>query len=80
MNSEGRKFHKNPDNSVKIELDDYLVIMMDGKGSEKLKKYFQITEGIWLFRIVSYKKMEGSLNYPPFFYNLMIFICPTLLT
>lgn len=46
LNSEGRKFYKNPEGSVKIEADDYLVIMMDGSGTEKLKKYFQITEGL----------------------------------
>lgn len=46
VSTEGRKFLKNPDESVKIEASDYLVIMMDGKGSEKLKKYFQITEGL----------------------------------
>lgn len=45
--SEGqRKFLKNPESSVKIEPNDYLVILMDGRGSEKLKKYFQITEGL----------------------------------
>ena len=45
--SEGqRKFLKNPESSVKIEANDYLVILMDGRGSEKLKKYFQITEGL----------------------------------
>jgi voltage-gated potassium channel len=43
---EERKFLKNPDNSIKIDLNDYLVIMTDGKGAEKLKKYFQLAEGI----------------------------------
>jgi voltage-gated potassium channel len=46
VSDEGRKFHKNPENSVKIEANDYLVIMMDGRGSEKLKRYFQIQEGV----------------------------------
>jgi voltage-gated potassium channel len=46
VNGEGRKFHKNPDSSVKIDVNDYLVIMADGKGMEMLKKYFQITEGL----------------------------------
>jgi voltage-gated potassium channel len=41
-----RKFIKNPEGSVKIEANDYLVIMMDGTGGGKLKKYFKITEGI----------------------------------
>jgi len=45
-NGQGRKFHKNPDSSIKIEEDDYLVVMTDGKGTEKLKKYFQINEGL----------------------------------
>lgn len=46
VNSNGRKFHKNPDSSIKIEPHDFLVIMTDGKGTEKLKKYFHITEGL----------------------------------
>lgn len=46
ITSEGRKFIKNPESSVKIDVNDYLVIMMDGKGTEKLKKYFQINEGL----------------------------------
>ena len=46
VDAEGRKFHKNPENSLKIEVNDYLVIMMDGRGTDKLKKYFQITEGL----------------------------------
>lgn len=45
-NSDERKFHKNPDSSIKIEAGDYLVMMMDGRGAGKLKKYFQLTEGI----------------------------------
>lgn len=39
-----KKFLKNPESSVKIELGDQLVIMMDGKGREALKKLYRITE------------------------------------
>jgi hypothetical protein len=39
-----RKFIKNPDGSVKIEAGDYLVMMMDGKGKDALKKQFRIHE------------------------------------
>jgi voltage-gated potassium channel len=46
VSGEVRKFHKNPDSSIKIEKDDYLVIMSDGKGINKLKKYFHLTEGV----------------------------------
>jgi voltage-gated potassium channel len=41
-----RKFIKNPEGSVKIDLDDYLIMMMDGKGYDKLAKLFQIKEGL----------------------------------
>jgi voltage-gated potassium channel len=43
---EGHRFLKNPDGAVKIELNDYLVMMMDGKGHQKLQKYFKVSEGI----------------------------------
>jgi voltage-gated potassium channel len=39
-----KKFLKNPESSVKIEMGDQLVIMMDGKGKEALKKQYRITE------------------------------------
>jgi len=44
MNGTERKFIKNPDGSVKIEAGDYLVMMMDGKGKDALKKQFLIQE------------------------------------
>lgn len=44
MNGTERKFLKNPDGSVKIEAGDYLVMMMDGKGKDALKKQFKIQE------------------------------------
>ncbi|HRG77964.1 MAG TPA: NAD-binding protein [Cyclobacteriaceae bacterium] len=44
MNGTERKFIKNPDGSVKIEAGDYLVMMMDGKGKDALKKQFRIQE------------------------------------
>ncbi|MBL7872193.1 MAG: potassium channel protein [Cyclobacteriaceae bacterium] len=40
----GKKLLKNPESSVKIEMGDQLVIMMDGKGREALKKQYRITE------------------------------------
>jgi voltage-gated potassium channel len=46
VTADNRQFLKNPEGTVKIELNDYLVMMMDGRGSEKLKKYFQISEGL----------------------------------
>ncbi|MBS1681029.1 MAG: potassium channel protein [Bacteroidetes bacterium] len=46
-NSNGqRKLLKNPEGSVKIEAGDYLVMMMDAKGKNKLGKLFHIEEGI----------------------------------
>lgn len=41
-----RKLLKNPEGSVKIEMGDYLVLLMDRKGEDKLKKHFKIEEGI----------------------------------
>ena len=38
------KFMKNPEGSVKIDAGDYLVMMMDGKGREALKKQYRISE------------------------------------
>jgi voltage-gated potassium channel len=40
------KFHKNPEGSVKIESGDYLMMLMDSKGQDKLKRLFQIEEGV----------------------------------
>lgn len=44
MNGGERKFIKNPEGSVKIDAEDYLVMMMDGKGKAALKKQFGIKE------------------------------------
>jgi len=44
MNGAERKFIKNPEGSLKIDADDYLVMMMDGKGKAALKKQFGIRE------------------------------------
>ncbi|MGC4022044.1 MAG: NAD-binding protein [Cyclobacteriaceae bacterium] len=41
-----RKLMKNPEGAIKIEAGDYLVMMMDGKGRNKLSKLFHIEEGI----------------------------------
>jgi voltage-gated potassium channel len=41
-----RKLMKNPEVSVKIEVGDYLMMMMDRKGHTKLSKLFRIEEGI----------------------------------
>ena len=41
-----RKLIKNPEGSVKIEYGDYLVMMMDGKGSGRLQKHFHTQEGV----------------------------------
>ncbi len=46
MNGEERKLMKNPEGEVKVEIGDYLVMMMDRRGSEKLKRHFHIEEGI----------------------------------
>ncbi|MBS1949532.1 MAG: hypothetical protein OJF59_001427 [Cytophagales bacterium] len=41
-----RKLMKNPEGSHKIDAGDYLVMMMDGKGRDKLGRLFQEGEGI----------------------------------
>jgi voltage-gated potassium channel len=41
-----RKLMKNPEGDVKIEAGDYLLMMMDGRGRDKLSKLFQVKEGI----------------------------------
>jgi voltage-gated potassium channel len=41
-----RKLIKNPEGSLKIEVGDYMVLMMDGKGADRLRKQFHIEEGI----------------------------------
>jgi len=41
-----RRLFKNPEGNIKIETGDYLLMMMDGKGRDKLSKLFKIEEGI----------------------------------
>ncbi|MDZ4715377.1 MAG: NAD-binding protein [Cytophagales bacterium] len=41
-----RKLYKNPEGNLTIENGDYLVMLMDGKGRERLKRIFQIEEGV----------------------------------
>ena len=41
-----RKMYKNPENSMKVEKDDYLMMLMDRNGQERLKKVFHIEEGL----------------------------------
>lgn len=41
-----RKMLKNPEGSITIEKGDYLVLLMDRKGYRKLKRLFQIEEGL----------------------------------
>lgn len=41
-----RHFHKNPEGDIRIEENDYLVMMMDRKGQVRLKKVFHIDEGL----------------------------------
>jgi len=41
-----RKLYKNPEGTLKIEDNDYLVMLMDGNGLDRLKKLFHIEEGI----------------------------------
>lgn len=44
VNEGGRKFLKNPESSVKVEAGDFLVMMMDGKGKDRIKKQYQLQE------------------------------------
>jgi len=41
-----RKLMKNPEGSLKIEQGDYMVMMMDGKGEDRLRKHFHLEEGV----------------------------------
>ena len=41
-----RKLYKNPEGTIKIEDNDYLVMLMDGSGLDRLKKLFHIEEGV----------------------------------
>ncbi len=46
INGTTRTLMKNPEGDVKVEVGDYLVMLMDRKGSEKLKRHFHIEEGV----------------------------------
>lgn len=41
-----RKLLKNPEGDVRIAVGDYLIMLMDRKGSEKLKRHFHLEEGV----------------------------------
>jgi voltage-gated potassium channel len=41
-----RTFLKNPEGDVRIEANDYLVMMMDRKGEERLRRVFKMEEGV----------------------------------
>src|SRR6478736_5463072 len=41
-----RKMYRNPEGSMKVEENDYLVMLMDGHGQERLKRVFHIEEGL----------------------------------
>lgn len=41
-----RTLHKNPEGSMNINESDYLVMLMDRKGSDRLKRVFHIEEGV----------------------------------
>jgi K+/H+ antiporter YhaU regulatory subunit KhtT len=41
-----RKMLKNPEEPVTIEKGDYLVLLMDRKGHQRLKRLFHIEEGL----------------------------------
>lgn len=40
------KLFKNPEESMKIESGDYLILLMDNKGQNRLKRMFHIEEGV----------------------------------
>lgn len=42
-----RKMFKNPEASMLIEQGDYLILLMDRKGQQKLKRMFKIEEGLF---------------------------------
>ena len=46
INGSERKLMKNPEGDVKVEAGDYLIMLMDRKGSDKLKRHFHIDEGV----------------------------------
>ena len=42
----GKKLMKNPEGDVKVEIGDYLIMLMDRKGLDKLRRHFHIAEGL----------------------------------
>ena len=46
INEGKRQLYKNPEGGIAIQEGDYLVILMDRKGQERLKKVFHIEEGV----------------------------------
>lgn len=46
MNEGSRKLIKNPEGNVKINAGDYLLLLLDRKGVDRLKKLFSIEEGV----------------------------------
>jgi len=46
INGAERKLMKNPEGDVKVEVGDYLIMLMDGKGADRLKRHFHIEEGL----------------------------------
>jgi voltage-gated potassium channel len=41
-----RQLNKNPEGSMKVEEGDYLVMLMDGNGKDRLKRMFKVEEGV----------------------------------
>jgi voltage-gated potassium channel len=46
MNEGPKKLLKNPEGSVKIDAGDYLILLLDRKGEERLAKLFPMREGV----------------------------------
>ena len=41
-----RTMHKNPEGGIPIQHGDYLLMLMDRKGQDRLKRVFHIEEGV----------------------------------
>ncbi len=46
VNEGKRIMHKNPEGGIPIQLGDYLLMLMDRKGQDRLKRVFNIEEGV----------------------------------
>ena len=46
VNEGKRNLFKNPEGGIAIQDGDYLVMLMDRKGQDKLKRVFNIEEGV----------------------------------